>query len=267
MWTTARARRDTVARGDTGPLLAVFAAWRTRRALADPLRELGVPLLDLLRWCLPDAGAIVRAQATRASLFGPDRAAALLILRTAGGLVCTVDLAAALPPAHEQEDEVLIEILGEEAALRAEPYNQAITVSAPGERRRTPWHRDAMYPLLDACVGALRAGREPPGAPAEARPALALIEELRGAWRVARGAWSEGRRANDEAHGEAPIAGAPSWQRPGNRWRPSLHAPRATPRVSAGAARSSSVRARPSRGPGPPPGRSRPPRRAGAGAR
>ncbi len=183
-----RALRDTVARGETGPLLSAFAAWRTRRAPGDLLRDLGAPLLDLLRWCLPAAGAIVRAQATVAPPFGHDRSAALLTLRTASGLVCTVELAAALPPDHEQEDEVLIEILGEEAALRAEPYNQAIAISGPGERRRLPWHRDALYPLLDAFVAALREGREPPGAPAEVRPTFALIEELRGAESVERGA-------------------------------------------------------------------------------
>ena len=174
-----RALQDAVARGEPGPLLSLFAAWRTRRPLRDPLGELGAPLLDFLGWCLPEG--IDRAQATVAPLFGPDRPAALLILRARGGVVATVELAAALPDGYEAEDEVLIEVLGEEAALRAEPFNQAVTIIAGGGRRRVPWHRDALHPLIDGFIIALREGRDPPGSPAEVRPALALLAELRAA--------------------------------------------------------------------------------------
>lgn len=176
-----RALRDTVGRGEVGPLLSLFAAWRTRRPLADPLGELGLPILDAVRWCLPELGAIERVQVTAAPLFGPDRPAALLILRAASGPVLTIELAASLPPGHETDAEMLIEVLGEGAALRAEPLNQAITVLGAGERRRVAWHRDATYPLLEEVIAALREGRALPGAPAELRPTVALIEELRAA--------------------------------------------------------------------------------------
>lgn len=176
-----RALRDTVGRGEVGPLLSLFAAWRTRRPLADPLGELGLPLLDAVRWCVPELGAIGRGQVTAAPLFGADRPAALLILRAVSGPVLTIELAASLPQSHEVDDEILIEVLGEGAALRAEPLNQAITILGAGERRRVPWHRDAMYPLLEETIAALRAGRELPGAPAELRPTAALIQELRSA--------------------------------------------------------------------------------------
>jgi predicted dehydrogenase len=176
-----RALRDTVGRGEVGPLLSLFAAWRTRRPLVDPLGELGLPLLDAVQWCVPELEAIERVQVTAAPLFGADRPVALLILRARSGPVLTIEVAASLPAGHETDDEILIEVLGEGAALRAEPLNQAITVFGAGERRRVPWHRDAMHPLLEETIAALREGGELPGAPAELRPRLALIEELRSA--------------------------------------------------------------------------------------
>ena len=176
----ATALRESVLRGEPGPLLGVFAAWRTRRALpGGALRELGLPLLDYLRWCLPaELERVERVQVTAAPLFGEDRPVALLILRAGGGLVCTVELAASLPAAEEQQDEVTIEVLGESAALRADPYNQAITVVGPAGRSRVAWHRAAAYPLVEEFVAALREGGVPPGPPAELRPTLLLLEEL-----------------------------------------------------------------------------------------
>ena len=171
-----RALQSSVGQGDAGPLLSVFAAWRTRRALGDPLRELGLPLLDYLRWCLGEE--VARAQVTAGPLFGADRPAALLILRARDGVALTVELAASLPADYEQEDELTIEVLGEAAALRAEPFNQAITVVGGAHRARMPWHRHAAYPLVESFVAALREDREPPGSPAELRPTYVLLEQL-----------------------------------------------------------------------------------------
>lgn len=173
------ALQGSVARGETGPIIGVFAAWRTNRALADPLDALGPAVFDLLGWCAP--GAIARVQATAAPLFGPDRGAVALTLRGRDDLVRTVELAASLPAGFEQTDELLIEVLGEDAVLRAEPFNQAITIAGGRERRRQQWGAAAFPPILDAFVGALRDGRELPGTPAELRPTLALLAELRAA--------------------------------------------------------------------------------------
>ncbi len=171
------ALREAVARGDTGPLISIFAAWRTSRPLGDPLGALGPALLDLLGWCVP--GPFDRAQVTADRLFGPERGAAALTLRGQDGLVRTIELAASLPVGHEQEDELLIEVLGEEAALRAEPFNQAITISGVRGRTRREWGTATLGPILDAFVAALRAGQEPPDPPSVLRPTLALLGELR----------------------------------------------------------------------------------------
>lgn len=173
-----RALRDAVAAGETGPLLSVFAAWRTRRAPGDDLlHDFGLPLFDYLRWCLDDE--IVHAQVMAAPLFGPERPVALLTLRAGRGVVLSVELAAALPPGYQQEDELLIEALGEAAVLRAAPFNQAVTVVGATGRSRIPWHRDGADLLVGEFVAALREGAEPPGSPATVRPALALLDALR----------------------------------------------------------------------------------------
>ncbi|HEX5501030.1 MAG TPA: hypothetical protein VFW96_00325 [Thermomicrobiales bacterium] len=175
-----RALRDAVAAGETGPLLSVFAAWRTRRAPGDDLlHDFGLPLFDYLRWCLDDE--IVHAQVMATPLFGPERPVALLTLRTGKGVVLSVELAAVLPPGYQQEDELLIEALGEAAVLRAAPFNQAVTVVAATGRSRVPWHRDGADLLVGEFVAALREGAEPPGSPATVRPALALLDALRAA--------------------------------------------------------------------------------------
>ena len=101
-------------------------------------------------------------------------------LRGADGVVRTVELAASLPAGHEQTDELLIEVLGEDAALHAEPFNLAITIVGEA-RRRQFWGTEALTPILDAFVAGLRGEGDLPGAPSDLRPALALLGELRAA--------------------------------------------------------------------------------------
>lgn len=170
--------RKTVVSGDAGPLLSAFMAWRTRRSpLGDPLRTLGLPLLDLLLWCV--GGSFTRAQVTVGQL-DDARSLAALILRHESGLIATIDIAAALPRDYEQADEVVVELLGESAALRAEPFNQAITVvRGGGKRQRIAWHRDAAYPIVDAFMSAHNGAAEYPGAIAGQIGALTLLEQLR----------------------------------------------------------------------------------------
>lgn len=170
------ALRDTLRRGEAGPLLSVFLAWRTTHPGGDPLATLGPAALDLLGWLVP--GRVARSQATVAALFGPDRDAALLLLRDEAELVRTVELVTGLPPTLEFGEELLIEILGEDGALRAEPLNQAITIATGNGRTRREWGVTATAPMMDEFVAALAAGTEPPGSPAELRPTLALLASL-----------------------------------------------------------------------------------------
>lgn len=170
--------RSTVVAGDAGPLLSVYMSWRTREApLTKPLRRLGLPLLDLLEWCV--GGPFARAQVTDGVIDGA-RGFSAIVLRHQAGLVATIEVAASLPRGFEQADEVLIEVLGESAALRAEPFNQAITiargVSAP---RRVAWHRDAAYPIVEALMTARSGNGEFPGGIQAQRATLGLLDQLR----------------------------------------------------------------------------------------
>ncbi len=167
------ALRETLLRGEAGPLLSAFLAWRTGDE-GDPLATLGPAALDLLGWLLP--APIVRTQATSAALFGATRDTVALLLRDDTGLVRTVELITGLPPTLEFGHDLLLEVLGEEAALRAEPFNQAITIASATTRRRQEWGVATIAPILADFVAALRDARPLPGPPADLRVTLELLE-------------------------------------------------------------------------------------------
>jgi predicted dehydrogenase len=174
-----RAMRETLQRGEAGALLSAFLAWRATGRRGDPLMTLGPAALDLLGWLVP--GAIEGSQVTAAPLFGPERDTALLLLRDAAGLVRTVELVTGLPANLEFGEELLIEVLGEDAALRAEPFNQAITIATATGRHRREWGAAAIGPILAESVAALAVGGALPGSPEALHPTLALLEGLRAA--------------------------------------------------------------------------------------
>jgi predicted dehydrogenase len=171
------AMRETVQRGETGALLSAFLAWRVTGRQGDALAMLGPAALDLLGWLVP--GTIEQSQVTTAPLFGSERDTAMLLLRDGAGLVRTVELVTGLPANLEFGEELLIEVLGEDAALRAEPFNQAITIATGSGRQRQAWGAEAIGPILAECVAALAAGAALPGAPEALRPTLALLAGLR----------------------------------------------------------------------------------------
>ncbi|MFN8539936.1 MAG: hypothetical protein U0232_20950 [Thermomicrobiales bacterium] len=171
------ALRETVRRGEVGVLLSTFLAWRVTGQPAEALTTLGPATLDLLGWLVP--GRIEQSQVTSAPLFGGERDSAFLLLRDEVGLVRTVELVTGLPANLEFDAELLIEVLGEDAALRAEPFNQAITIASGTTRQRREWGAEAIGPILAECVAALAAGAALPGAPEQLRPTLALLAGLR----------------------------------------------------------------------------------------
>ena len=169
------ALRETLLSGAAGPLLSAFLAWRTSDEGGDPLATLGPAALDLLGWLLP--APIVRTQVTSAALFGATRDTVALLLRDDTGLVRTVELITGLPPTLEFGHDLLLEVLGEEAALRAEPFNQAITIASATARRRQNWGVEMVAPILADFVAALRDAQPLPGPPADLRVTLELLDE------------------------------------------------------------------------------------------
>ena len=171
------ALRETLQRGEAGALLSAFLAWRTTAPGGAALATLGPAALDLLAWLVP--GPIVRSQVTIETLFGAPHDAALLLLRDEAGLVRTVELVIGLPPTLEFGAELLIEVLGEDAALRAEPFNQTITIATGAARQRREWGAAALGPILTDFVAAVQAGTELPGTPDALRPTMTFLAELR----------------------------------------------------------------------------------------
>lgn len=170
------ALRGTVQRGEPGKLLSAFLTWRVTGQGGDPLATLGPAALDLLGWLVP--GPIENAQLMTASLFGASRDTALLLLRDGAELVRTVELVTGLPRNLEFGAELLVEVFGEDVALRAEPFNQAITIATGSGRQRREWGAEAIGPILAELVAALDAGAALPGAPEELRPTLVLLAGL-----------------------------------------------------------------------------------------
>ena len=171
------ALRETLQRGEAGALLSTFLAWHTTAPGGAALATLGPAALDLLAWLVP--GPIVQSQVTIETLFGAAHDAALLLLRDEAGLVRTVELLTGLPQTLEFGAELLIEVLGEDAALRAEPFNQAITIATGASRQRREWGAAALGPILADFVAALEAGTELPGTPDALRPTLSFLVGLR----------------------------------------------------------------------------------------
>ncbi len=168
------ALRRTLLSGEAGLLLSAFLAWRTSGEGGDPLATLGPAALDLLGWLLP--APLVRTQVTSAALFGATPDTVALLLRDDTGLVRTVELITGLPTTLEYGHDLLIEVLGDTAALRAEPFNQAIAIASGTTRRRQEWGVETTALILADFVAALAAGQPLPGAPGELRAALAVLD-------------------------------------------------------------------------------------------
>ena len=171
------ALRETLLSGEAGLLISAFLAWRTSGERGEPLATLGPAALDLLGWLLP--APIVRTQVTSAALFGATPDTVALLLRDDTGLVRTVELITNLPATPEFGHDLLIEVLGDTAALRAEPFNQTIAIASTTTRRRQEWSVETTALILADFVAAIRDDQPLPGAPGDLRATLELLDEVK----------------------------------------------------------------------------------------
>ena len=105
--------------------------------------------------------------------------AALIILRFANGVVATLEVARSLPDDFAQAEEVSVELLGRDAVLRANPTNQAVTVSGAGGTIREDWLPSPVVSIVGTFVETIRTGATAPQSLLDARWVLPVLEKVR----------------------------------------------------------------------------------------
>jgi predicted dehydrogenase len=172
-------------RRNIGTPISLFAAHRTTRAITgDLFTDLALPLIDVALWLVE--AEVERVQVMAERLFsdgtgeGPDGAdAALILLRFANGVVATFEIARSLPDDFPQAEEISIELLGRDAVLRANPTNQAVTITGAGGTVREDWLPSPIISVVETFVETIRTGATAPQSLLDARWVLPILEKVR----------------------------------------------------------------------------------------
>ena len=159
--------------------------YRTTRAHAgDLFTDLALPLIDLALWLVESEVERVQVMADR--LFtgdatdSPENAdAALIIMRFANGVVATLEVARSLPDDFPQAEEIAIELLGRDAVLRADPTNQAVTITGATGTAREDWLPAPAINIAQTFVETIRTGAVAPQSLLDARWVLPVLEKVR----------------------------------------------------------------------------------------
>ncbi len=143
----ARRGLAVVAGAEFGALTSLYIAIRQPRGRGDVLDDLAPEAIGFITAASADDCPAVRVNA--GGLFGGGRDSAVILLRSAGNVVVTVELAKCLPASLPAPGlgEIEIEAIGTNQAIRITPLDSAVRV-----------HRDdgiGMRPWLDAAVLAM----------------------------------------------------------------------------------------------------------------
>ncbi|HEY8291937.1 MAG TPA: hypothetical protein VIG44_05595, partial [Thermomicrobiales bacterium] len=101
------------------------------------------------------------------------------ILRFANGVVATLEVARSLPDNAPQAEEVSVEFLGRDAVLRANPTNQAITVTGTTGIAREDWLPAPAVSIAQTFIETIRTGAPAPQSLLDARWVLPVLEKVR----------------------------------------------------------------------------------------
>jgi hypothetical protein len=142
--TLARLAVDCRAR-QYGRRYGVFAAHRLPRNYAGNLDN---ALNDLLVYvCTLIDSRLIRVSATLIETEGSS-AGWFILARFADDTIATIEVGAFLPRAEDPNGDLLIEVTGSEAVLRAEPERQSVIVNGDAGYQRLPWYADPSQSLL-----------------------------------------------------------------------------------------------------------------------
>ncbi len=145
--------------GDAGQVYGLFCSLRVSRERRGQRAQLAalLPALSLSLFLLPSE--VVRVQATCASLL-QDSDAWFVHLRLADETLITIESMATLP--DEASPELLVELTGSDAVLRAEPTRQSVTVQSDGAAATsTLWVEDPAERYLRAVAASWTADLPP----------------------------------------------------------------------------------------------------------
>jgi hypothetical protein len=145
--TMARLRVDCQA-GRYGRRYGVYAARRLPRNFGDDVRH---ALADLVVYVssLIDS-QLERIQVTRSDQNGTP--AWFILARFNDETIATIEVGAMLPDAESPEGELLVEVTGSDAVLRAEPERQSIFVFGNAGVQRQSWYAEPSEYLLRYAV-------------------------------------------------------------------------------------------------------------------
>lgn len=170
-------------RKNVGAPISLFAASRTTRAITgDIFTDLALPLIDMALWLVE--AEVERVQVMAERLFpsagesaGAD--SALILMRFANNVVATLEVARSLPDNAAQAGELAVELCGRDAVLRADPANQAVTISGPTGTVREDWLPHPAISIVETFVETIRTGAVAPQSLLDARWTLPVLEKVR----------------------------------------------------------------------------------------
>jgi hypothetical protein len=134
--------------GAYGRRYGVYAAHRLPRNSSDQLSE-SIADLGTLVTSLVDS-PLNRVSTTEAP-FGW-----FVLARFADDTIATIEVSAVLPEVHEPNGELLVEVTGSEAVLRAEPERQSVIVNGNAGYQRMPWYAGPEETLLNHALRLLQ---------------------------------------------------------------------------------------------------------------
>ena len=137
-----------------GQLRSLFLSIRQPRGPGDVLADLLPEAIDTVLAILPGPFPTVRVNA--AALFGPDRDTAVILLRSAGDVVVTIELSRCLPATLPAPGlgEIEIDAMGSLQAMRMVPGNGAVRVHRDDRVDHRPWLDAPVLAMLRALEGA-----------------------------------------------------------------------------------------------------------------
>ncbi len=155
--TLARLQQDAT-NGAVGRRYGVFVSHRIPTNFVDELDDV---VDDLVTYCcsLIDS-SLTRVSVTTSDLGTSATAGWFILARFADETIATIEVAAVLPEADESAGELLIEVTGSEAVLRAAPEQQGVLIRSAEGVSRSNWYADPSDFLLQRATNLRDSGNE-----------------------------------------------------------------------------------------------------------